>query len=219
MRKSEISAIYSITNIRNNKIYIGSAFQYKNRRNSHLYLLRKEKHHNKHLQKSFIKYGEKNFQFGIIEYVENKERLIEREQVWIDFFKPEYNICTIAGSSLGFKFTQETKLIQSEQRSGINNPNFGKPVSEERKKKFRETRMRNKEINFVAYKEGKKYKMKAVVQMNLNGIPIKEFESIRDAGRYIKTINPKATRNPISWCCNGMQKFAYGFKWKFKEIT
>jgi hypothetical protein len=37
-----------------------------------------------------------------------------REQYYIDLFKPEYNILPTAGSSLGFKYTEESKTKMSE---------------------------------------------------------------------------------------------------------
>lgn len=43
--------------------------------------------------------------------------VIRREQSSIDYFKPEYNILTRAGSSLHFKHSEET-LFQSRKLSG-----------------------------------------------------------------------------------------------------
>jgi len=44
------NVIYKITNIINNKIYIGSAAYYDKRIGDHVSNLRKNKHHNKYLQ-------------------------------------------------------------------------------------------------------------------------------------------------------------------------
>jgi hypothetical protein len=39
-----------------------------------------------------------------------KENVISREQYYFDFLNPEYNILKIAGSSLGYKHSLETRL-------------------------------------------------------------------------------------------------------------
>jgi group I intron endonuclease len=103
------SGIYKITNIINNKIYIGSAVNFIKRKQYHIRMIKNKKHCNKHLEKSFLKYGLENFKFEIIEIVENKNLLLEREQFYLDLLKPQYNICKVAGSKAGFKVTDITK--------------------------------------------------------------------------------------------------------------
>lgn len=128
-----ISGIYKITNIINNKVYIGSAIKLKQRFYHHKYYLNKHKHKNKYLQLSWSKYGSDNFKFEIVEYCE-VNRLIEREQYWIDKLKCYdrkigYNINPIAGSSLGKPCSKETKLK-------ISLANKGNKWSDEAKKKI-----------------------------------------------------------------------------------
>jgi group I intron endonuclease len=107
------SGIYKIICLVNGKIYIGSAKNIKERFKLHLIYLNKNKHKNSHLQYAFNLYGEKNFIFTIIEFV-NIENLIEREQYWLDATKCYdrtigFNICLKANSSLGVKRTPEFK--------------------------------------------------------------------------------------------------------------
>jgi group I intron endonuclease len=54
------------------------------------------------IHKALLKYGYSEFQLEILEYCKTED-LIEREQYFLNLFKPEYNILTMAGSSLGFK--------------------------------------------------------------------------------------------------------------------
>lgn len=142
--------VYYILNNINNKIYIGSTGNYSTRKTTHLKKLRENCHVNKHLQSAWNKYGEKEFSFNILEYVSDLKLLLKREQVWLDFFKPEYNICRIAGSMLGIKHrpeanqakslrmkgkkqpwqTEEYKRELSRKRTGQGNPNFGIPITE-----------------------------------------------------------------------------------------
>jgi group I intron endonuclease len=49
------------------------------------------------------------FSLEILEYCK-PEDAIKREQYYLDFFKPEYNILKKAGSTLGYKHTEETRL-------------------------------------------------------------------------------------------------------------
>lgn len=106
-----ISGIYIISNTENSKIYIGSTHNFKVRWKKHKSLLNKNKHHSKHLQNAWNKYGESVFDFQVFEYV-CLDQLIAREQVWLDFFKPfktqGYNICPTAGNSQGYTHSKET---------------------------------------------------------------------------------------------------------------
>jgi group I intron endonuclease len=101
--------IYSIKNIINGKMYIGSSVNLYLRKNIHFKQLFNMKHHSIYLQNSYNKYGKNNLVFDIIEFVPNKIDLIKREQIWIDLLKPKYNIYKIAGSPLGYKHTDESK--------------------------------------------------------------------------------------------------------------
>lgn len=58
------------------------------------------------IYKAILKYGLENFKLEILEYC-NSDILLKREQYYIDLLKPEYNLLTTAGSSLGFKHTEE----------------------------------------------------------------------------------------------------------------
>lgn len=89
----KVSGIYKITNIVNNKIYIGSAINILNRLIRHFWDLRLNTSTCTKLQRAFNKYGEGNFKIDLIETCEIID-LEEREQYYIDTLKPEYNIKT-----------------------------------------------------------------------------------------------------------------------------
>ena len=82
------SGIYSITNTKNSKIYIGSTNNFKRRKRQHFRDLKQNKHDNPHLQASYNKYGKEFFKFDIVEYVEN---LIERELFYIEKYNSVNN--------------------------------------------------------------------------------------------------------------------------------
>lgn len=108
----KVSGIYCIQNTITEKVYIGSAVNVKHRLLSHKSVLKRNKHHSKHLQNSWNKYGETNFSFYILEEVD-KNQLIEREQFYLDLFKSYdrkhgYNLAPKAGSSLGHRHSKES---------------------------------------------------------------------------------------------------------------
>lgn len=82
-----LSGIYSITNKVNGKSYIGSAKSISDRWNRHVHLLRRGKHHNKHLQSSWDKYGESSFTFDTLENDIPSEQLESVEQCYLDVVK------------------------------------------------------------------------------------------------------------------------------------
>jgi group I intron endonuclease len=122
------SGIYWIKNLVNHHIYVGSSLDIGKRWNNHRRCLRdkKKKYHAEHLRNAFIKYGESNFEFSILEKC-GKDKLLEREQFYIDNLKPEYNSCKIAGSPIGIKWSKESRRKLSEKKKGLKmgeeNPN------------------------------------------------------------------------------------------------
>jgi group I intron endonuclease len=126
------SGVYQIRNIENNKIYVGSAVNFKSRWELHRSCLKNNKHHSIHLQRAWNKHGEDNFVFEILEVVE-RQFLLEVEQSFLDNLLPSYNICTNARSRLGLKNTYE----QNRKIGEANKKNMlGKRHSEETKRKI-----------------------------------------------------------------------------------
>jgi group I intron endonuclease len=144
------TGIYIITNTINGKCYVGSSIHLDRRRLEHFSSLKSNKHHNNHLQQSYNKHGRDVFEFSILESFEItddiKDKLLEREQFWIDNLKPEYNILQVAGSCLGFNHSDETKEKISNTLKGVKKSEEhvknirkcqkGKIVSEETKEKL-----------------------------------------------------------------------------------
>ena len=114
------SGIYKILNKVNGKFYIGSAVKFDMRWAQHKSKLKLNEHPNKYLQSSFNKHGLENFKFVKLEYC-YKEKLIEREQYWIDTLKScdreiGYNARTTASSNVGIKCSEETKKLLSQNK-------------------------------------------------------------------------------------------------------
>jgi group I intron endonuclease len=119
----KISGIYKIQNKINNKVYIGSSIDVSDRWKQHIRELKSKYHHNQNLQNAWHDQGDKNFEFEVIEIVEDINKLIDREQYYIDLTKCYdsnygYNVSPKAGSCLGVKRTEKEKRWLSKVNSG-----------------------------------------------------------------------------------------------------
>ena len=102
--------------------YIGSAINLKRRIGDHKSNLKYNRHDNSYLQLAWNKYGEDFFIFKVLELIEDKTKLIECEQCWINelkAFEYGYNLNPIASSRLGTKHTNEAKAKISAAKKGI----------------------------------------------------------------------------------------------------
>jgi len=72
------------------------------------YSLRSLANSNRPLERALLKYGFSNFSLEILEYCDKKEDAVKREQYYLDYLKPKYNIVKLAGSTLGYKHTEES---------------------------------------------------------------------------------------------------------------
>ena len=116
--------VYYIQNLISEKTYVGSSQDVFKRIGDHLNLLKNGNHSNIHLQRSYTKHGLENFAWGICEEVFDIEHLLSVEQAWIDVLG-DYNICAEAGSTRGYKASDETKAKLSLLFSGEKNPMYG----------------------------------------------------------------------------------------------
>jgi group I intron endonuclease len=96
------AGIYQIRCKPTGKIYVGSAVDLVTRWEQHRRELRRGEHHNSHLQNAWVKYGEANFEFLVLEFVSASD-LLPVEQAWIDKTKCTdktvgFNIYPAAGS-------------------------------------------------------------------------------------------------------------------------
>jgi group I intron endonuclease len=128
-----MSGIYIIQNLRNHKVYIGSAVNFKARWADHSKKLENKLHCNAPLQLAWSKHGKENFYFWVAERV-GKNFLIEKEQFYLDMFQVYpfgfYNVCLIAGSRLGVKHSEKTRKKMSEAKKGNQNSKGSKRSKE-----------------------------------------------------------------------------------------
>ncbi len=141
--------IYKITNLINNKLYIGKTCN-KNplsRWSRHLSVAKHKtitNHTYQLIHKAINKYGKENFSFETIEECDTEELGLIKEKFWIDFYKTNvyvhgsefgYNLTEGGDGSSGFKHSQKSKDKMSEDRKGTrlgkDNTFFGKKHSNE----------------------------------------------------------------------------------------
>lgn len=104
------TGVYFILNDITGDMYVGSAARDFNcRLKKHLVRLRNGEHHSPKLQASWNRHGAGVFSFGILEDCPPKDCLV-REQFWINFYHPEYNVALLAASTRGLKHSEETKM-------------------------------------------------------------------------------------------------------------
>lgn len=205
----KICGVYCIKNKVNNNFYIGSSADINKRKNQHFVALKNNKHHSKYLQRSFNKHKEENFSFNILEEC-NIENLLIREQYFINTLNPKYNVCKIAGSSLGVKRTEDVKknisIAQKKRFETKNAWNKGIPRTLEEIEN-----QRNKIIGKPSKKKGIKLSKltciniskgltgrnlseehktklcKKIIEYDFNGNVLKEFTSLTEAAKDVNS--------------------------------
>lgn len=108
------SGIYKITNLVNNKVYIGKTKCFHKRIYQYLYDIKHERtnHINAYLLNSIKKYGINNFDFSVIEFNDNLDNLSNRELYWIK----QYNsINSLYGYNL--RMDSSTQMYVHEETS------------------------------------------------------------------------------------------------------
>jgi len=143
--------------------YVGSSIDL-GKRLVNYYDLKHLMKNNMSIYKALLKYGHSKFTLEILEYCD-RNCVIEREQYYMDFFKPKYNILKVAGSPLGYKHTPEAleklRLLgigrkhSEETRYKIRAANIGNSISDEIRLKISNTKLK---ANFK-HSEGAKLKI------------------------------------------------------------
>jgi predicted GIY-YIG superfamily endonuclease len=190
------SGIYSIKNISNDRIYIGSAANFYKRYNSHRSFLTHGTHINKFLQNDWNKTGDPSKFVFQIEMLCQKENLAQEEQKFLDKVfdnqKQCYNFLPIAGSTLGTKRTPET-------RQKISSSSLGKKKSKEHAEIIRFIKQRDEGIKINQY---------SIPDLKL----LRTFNSIHEASRETNVHKPS-----ISEAAEKIRghSVSCGFAWSF----
>lgn len=198
--------IYKITNLLNNKVYIGK---------TQLTLELRWQDHKKNfkklqddmaIHKAMFKYGEDNFSTEIIEECSD-EIINDREKHWIEFYNSYQNgyNSTLGGEgALKWKPKQFYELWERGETLNEIAQHF---------KIDRHTVAKGLKIMGVTELEIKTRSLgKPVLQYSLDGKYIKRYDSLSSAAREFGSNNV----SNIKSCCQGRIKSAYNFLWKYE---
>ena len=205
--------IYKITNLQNNKIYIGKTTTcIQERFSKHIYEANtpNTKGYMFILHKAFRKYGINNFNIEQIEEIDNF-LLNDREIYWINFYNSMipngYNM-TFGGegsTKINYKLVYELwdsgKSI-SQIASILNHSITQLKIILSSYKNFNNEENNRRTINATKKQVGQYDK-------NTNEL-IKIHDSIKDAAAAVNV-----DRSCISRCCSGKKKSSRGFVWRF----
>jgi len=222
--REKICGIYAIKNISNKKIYIGQSIDIYSRWEMHKYKLRKNVHINKHLQSSWNKYKESNFEFFIIYKFKKWDILLanKKEKFYIKKFNSGNNNYgynkTLGGD--GVVPTEETKNKKSESiikywsdiknreiHSGKNNPLYGIPLGEDRKRKMSENHSDVKGSKNPMF--GRKH-LQETLDKIIKNMPNMEGEN----NPFYNKKHDDETRKKMSESHSGQNSFNFGKKAK-----
>lgn len=209
--------IYKITNLINNKIYIGKTnYSIETRWNQHICAAYSQNNinYNNILHKAIRKYGKENFQIEKIDEIDNDKELSILEQYYIQ----KYNSCILQENNNGYNMTyggegncivnkEDIFYLWDEGKGSIEIHNILNYHTDTIKKYLETYQNYNKEIDISRNKGGK-----IVYQFDYNGNLIQEFPSILSAAKELEV-----DRNVILRCCKKEKNSCKGYYWSFNK--
>lgn len=212
--------IYLVKNQQNKIVYIGQQIGTKS--------IEEYKGSGLLLNRAYKKYGESYFKREIIEYC-SVDELNDKEKLYIKQYNTKfphgYNLTDGGDGNKGLKFTKEQKQKISQSKQGQKYPKeHGEKIRQAKLGKKRDQETINKIIQTKASKHNiqsnlnlkgqyKSNSQKPILQYDLQGNLLNEFQSAQEAGRCLNK-----SGNQIADCAAGRQKTAYGFVWKYASL-
>ena len=209
--------IYCITNLSNNKKYIGKTlFNIQKRFQQHIKESRKSNTIGRPLHQAIHKYGVEQFELILIESVPI-EQLNSRERYWIDYYdthKHGYNATIGGDGKILYDYDEIIQLynkgmLQSEIAEELGcHRHTVRNVLNLAKIDSTINRVNNRKIS--------------VNQLSLDGKLINTFDSFIEAALWLiqeKNLKskPSSISTNISRCCYGIRKTCYQFKWELNN--
>lgn len=234
--------LYAITNVINDKIYIGQSHSLNDRWKKHRTLLRGGRHHCLPLQMAWASYGESAFSFCRIAFVPVSDLSI-REQEQIDSFiiagerDKLYNVVLQVDAPMrGRTLSAESRRKVSESKKGktffseaarkrMSDSQRGKKHSEESKAKIKAAARRGELSNLFGRVVSEELRAHFSEKYKGGNSPLskrvicietgKIFLSTTEAAEFLRANGLSAHHQTISACCRGEQKTASGYHWKY----
>lgn len=236
----KLIGIYKITSP-SGRIYIGQSIDIKRRFRYYNNLKCKEQ---PKLYNSFLKYGVEAHKFEIIElcmqkYLNNMERYYQEKYdtvnnglnllyVKSDHFNGNHSeeskkkiSQTLKGRPIhentkaALLLSNKTRILSAESIERFRKASTGKKFTQESKDKMSKARLGKKHSQETVQKKiDSSPNKKAVLQYDLNGNIIAEYESVRAANRALGKVQSSAS---IYQMLTKKQDTAYGYKWRYKD--
>ena len=187
--------VYIHTNNTNNKKYIGITKQTPERRWKNGYGYRIQKH----FYRAIEKYGWDNFSHQVFE-VDTESEMYYLEKYLISYYNTTNPILGYNKSKGGEKSCLGVKR-SNEFRIKDSITHKGKINSEETRKRISQGLRTSEKRNYLKVK---------IVQLTLDGVPVKEWNSITDAELY-----GGFSSGHICQCCKGKRGNHGGYIWKY----
>ena len=194
-----MTGIYKITNLINNKIYIGQSTNIQNRWEEHKFYSSNE---HTALQAAFKKYGISSFSFEVIEECP-KEKLDEREIYWIKFYDSYNNGYNLTKGGMSKIKLDYGLIVETYQKLGsIHATHKELGIN-------RDSVRRALEYFDISYNKNISAPITVAMIDKQTGEELKTFTSIKDAAAYAG-VSDSTIRRYFS----GHLKSAGGYLWK-----
>lgn len=213
-RYVRVSGVYIIENIVTKQRYIGQSINTHRRMKMHLDSLRRRDHANKRLQHDFIKYGEVNFEFALLEE-HAPQFLHSMETYWINLLDAHcddfgYNEMLTSHNKSGIKFKKRTKEKMSKARMGM-------IIAESHRKNMSLAQLRRGKGQYRS-PEAKRNIARAnieratsIIQYDLDMNFVAEWQCMSEISKRL-SYKKSGIQNNIS----GISKTSNGYIWKYK---
>lgn len=206
--------IYCITNIVNNKKYVGkTTLSIQKRFYEHCRDSQKEHCNKRPLYIAMNKHGIKNFKITCLEEIKDENVLSEREIFWIQqlhsYGNSGYNATKGGDGAVLYDHSEIITLY----KLGYSFKTISEKLGCDRTTISNIIKVNNLPI---------RYGSNMVVQYDLLGNQIRSFNSIMEATQWLltnKITSNKHANNKIVDCCKGKIKKAYGYIWKYPSST
>lgn len=248
MKRPKISGVYKIqSKLKPESFYVGSSCDILHRFGEHKRSYKYSRNGCRKLYNHILKYGIDDMDFTILEECENnREKLLEMEQFYMDSLNPTLNILVTAGSPKNVTVSEETRAkISAANKNRI----YGK-LTQEHKDNLSKAHLgqiawnKGIELHYPVWHKGRTgvYNEETLSKMRNSSLGRKQSkETISKkteklykpviqydmSGNFIKEwrsisdikLEVQFKNAHISCCCNGKRKTSNGFIWKFKQIN
>lgn len=214
--------IYCITNLINNKRYVGkTTISIEERFKQHCRDSKKERYEKRPLYDAMNKYGIENFIIEELEQVKDEELLSKQEIYWIKeletYGSKGYNATKGGDGKILYDYNEIIELYNL----GYNCSEVGNLVGCDRTTISKILKSKGIKIREVTNK-GKVHNIKLIDQFDKAGNFIQTFVGSLEAAEWCvenglsKSVH--SASNHIIDCCNNKSKSSMNYKWIYKEI-